>query len=379
MPLEPNGAGSFDVLIVGAGPAGSAIASALRQAGVQRVGMLNAPERQSWRACESAAPDVPALLARTGLAMPPGHRPYDGNIAIWNAPPHQHDFRHRGHAAGYLLDRILFDRQLRDAAVAGGVTLIPCARLRQAEFNSDGWRVRLHRRTSAPAEQILHARLLVDASGRRAVLARALGAVRRRIDRQVALIATVAADRERPPHAALNGRVLVETLPVGWIYATLQEDGQLQLGLVTDQDLARTLRRPHAWRQILADTVLSQWLPGAFSAAPVIHSVAADSACLDRAAGPGWLAVGDALMSLDPLTSSGVSGALRDAVDATRDVLLPWLGGGSSPEPGRRWGQRANRSWLRFMRGQRRMHAQGPVDSGSVYWQRRFVSLQRTQ
>ena len=69
----------------------------------------------------------------------------------------------------------------------------------------------------------------------------------------------------------------------------------------------------------------------------------------------GWLAVGDALMSFDPLSSSGISGALSDGL-AAADALLPWLADAHGMAfAARSWASRADVSWRRFL-DQRRKH-----------------------
>ena len=66
-----------------------------------------------------------------------------------------------------------------------------------------------------------------------------------------------------------------------------------------------------------------------------------------RVRGDGWLAVGDALMSFDPLASSGLSGAFNDAV-AAADAVLEMLGG-SDPRPA--YARRASAASRRYLAG----------------------------
>ena len=384
------------VLIVGAGPAGAAAALALCRAGVEGVALLEEQPAPAWRIGESATPDVPELLGRLGLAMPEGHRPYQGNAVLWDGPLRLEDFRQRGQPPGWQLDRARFDQQLRAAAQAAGATLLR-ARLDAVERSADGgWHVQLARPADGVAQAAaqpgpgagtevmpmrLSAQLLVDASGRRAALARLLGARRHRLDQQVALALRC------PPGTlargtVLEGRVLVEAVRCGWWYAAELPGGELLLSLMTDQDLARALHAPQAWCSALAGSTLRGWLDGAALEATLAHAApqrfAAHAACTSRVAGPGWMAVGDALLSLDPLTSSGISGALRDALEGTRDVLLPWLAHPQSPEaPGQAWGERARQSWQRFLRGRQQIYAQVQGWPDGVYWQRRQVALGR--
>jgi flavin-dependent dehydrogenase len=66
-------------------------------------------------------------------------------------------------------------------------------------------------------------------------------------------------------------------------------------------------------------------------ASPTWPLVACDapSARLDRARGPGWLAVGDAASSFDPISAQGIHKALADALLAA-DAIAVWLGRGDA-------------------------------------------------
>ena len=378
----------LDVLIVGAGPAGCATALALRQAGVGRVALLDArsPTQPSdWRLGETATPDLPALLARLGVAWPDGHRPCLGNASAWGQPLQLDDFARRRLPPAWHVHRPLLDEQMRQAAQQAGAWLIDGHRLGEVERLADGWHLTCLPATTRAAGPVLasslEARLLVDASGRAAVLARQLRARRQALCRQVALASPwpVAGSTTPclPADHPLNQRVLVEAVPEGWWYATLDACGQPQLALMTDADLASLQRPPEAWWAALKRTTvlwpaLAPWAPPATAhLALQPRPFAAHAAVLDRVAGPGWLALGDAMMSLDPLTSSGLSASLRDAWEATHGVLVPWLADPSADLPGRAWGYRARTAWLDFVRQRQALHGQVRAWPQAAYWQRR--------
>jgi flavin-dependent dehydrogenase len=418
MPAAIADAAALDVLVVGAGPAGSATALALRQAGVARVALLEARPAAAapgWRLGETATPDLPALLARLGLAWPEGHRRCQGNASAWGHPLLLDDFVRRRLPPAWHVDRALLDAQLRAAAVQAGALLLQGRSLGTLRRVDGGWRVALHTGRAggaaaagradaaggagtwgaAPvsdaalargpaAAATVTARLLVDASGRAAVLARRLGARRQAADRQVALAAPWplpdapgGAPVPGPAHP-LRERVLVEAVPEGWWYAAPDALGRPQLALMTDAELAPALRAPQAWWAALRRSqalwpALAPWAPPeAVPAGLRPVPCAAHAACLDRIAGPGWLALGDAMMSLDPLTSSGLSGALRDAWAATHGVLLPWLAGENPEAPAQAWAYRARGAWQEFLRQRRARHAQVRDWPQAPYWRRRL-------
>ena len=76
----------LDVLILGAGPAGSTLALALKRAGVGAVLLIDNPLRRAFRMGESAAPGLGSLLRHLGLddrLESRGHRPCHGNRSLW--------------------------------------------------------------------------------------------------------------------------------------------------------------------------------------------------------------------------------------------------------------------------------------------------------
>lgn len=365
---------ALDVLILGAGPAGCATALALRRRGVARVMLVDQPVAQAFRIGEAATPDVPGLVAQLlgGVAVdaPAAQRPYVGNLSCWGGLSRRDDFMRRGLAPGWQLDRAAFDQGLRELASAAGAMLRCPARCDDVARTPGGWAVVLDDGTA------LQARVLVDASGRRARLATRLGATRLRADRLVAL--ATRCPSEAGAGEGLAGHVLVESCPDGWWYATPLPGGELLVSLMTDHDVARSrrLRDWTAFAQVwAASSALRERVPVP-TAPQLVVTFAAHSGCVDRAAGPGWMAVGDALMSLDPLSSSGLSGALRDGLDAA-DMLLAWLHGDDPAPTGRAWGQRAAGTWARYLAQRQQLYGQERAWPDHPFWRRRHAPMPR--
>ncbi len=361
------------MLILGAGPAGSATALALLAAGVERVLLLDRDLARPFAIGESATPDVAQHLQRLGLACDLGalgHMPYYANCSLWGggAPVLDHFIR-RGHSHGWHLDRAAFDRWLRQEAAARGAHVLAPASVDALAPAGAGWQVTLAGADmGAGVARQVSARVLVDASGRRAALATRLGAQQQRLDTLVALAvhANAAGD-------ALNGLSLVEPFADGWWYATCVPDGRAVVTLMTDHDIARDKNyyQPEAylaaWRatQELAARVPA---PAQLPPSPAIQAFAAHSSFINRAAGRNWLAVGDALLAFDPLTSSGIAGALGDAPGAAA-VILAQLAGDIAPA--KAWAERANRSFTRYLQGLRQHYGHERRWPQEPFWARR--------
>jgi flavin-dependent dehydrogenase len=84
---------------------------------------------------------------------------------------------------------------------------------------------------------------------------------------------------------------------------------------MTDSDLAaaRLARTPSGWLRLLDQTEYTRARVGRhrYRQTGRVRMVSARSSRLNRAAGPGWVAVGDAAASHDPLSSQGIVTALE--------------------------------------------------------------------
>jgi len=376
----PAAVRTFDVLIVGAGPAGAATALALRRSGIESVGLLQPPPPlrnvQRFRFVETAGLDFPRLLARLGLES--AETDASGSSvqtasAARSGARRWHSYAPNVASPVWQIDRERLDRQLLVHALARGAEL-QVGHVQSCFRTADGcWRLHLStRQPGRPRHLLLAARLVVDASGRRSALARHLGAQRLRIDRQVAIAADVSVPPDGELASRLRRQVVIDPADDGWWYAARRPEGQVMLSWMSDNDLQHGLRTAGQWIDLLAGAEHLAGLVGRISIPDRLHHLAADSACLDRVAGDGWLAVGDALMSLDPLVSCGIGAALRDALDATEEVLLPWLGGTARALPAQRWATRANRIWQQFLADRLQQYQAAASARSGSYWQRRL-------
>lgn len=327
-PIGSFSAAKFNVAIIGAGPAGAGVALALKRLGIESVVMVDWPRRRRFRIGKSAAPGIGALLVRLGLddrLERFGHRPCHGNLSFWGeAAPKAADFFSQASGTGWHLDRDAFDGWLKNSAREAGARLLSPARLVDAQREDGVWRLLLD---DGAVTAELSARWILDATGRTAAPSRKLGARLRRLDRLVAL-AVIA---EPAAEARFRGFTIVEAAEMGWWYGARLPDGRAMVALMTDADIAqsRGLREATSFHQAwCATTEMCRFArPASPDGAPTVFSAATQF--LDPAIGPSWLALGDALMALDPLSASGLTGALEDAL-AAADVIAEDLTHGDS-------------------------------------------------
>ncbi len=295
---------NVDVLIVGGGPAGAT--AALNLAPLRSVAVIERNAEPSPRIGESLPAAARRLFRDMGLLdsfLAEDHAPCYGNRSVWgDAQPQELDALRDPDGHGWHLDRVRFERWLRDAATSRGAELIAPATLEHIARDDDGWLVETNAIT-------IRASLIIDAAGRAAPVARRLGA-QVRVDDRLACGWVYGRDAGR----GSRGLTYIEATEDGWWYTAPMPHGRRVLAFHTDADLpaARIARdRDALLRSASGARELAFWLDDAgFVADETAGFTAAHSAVLEPCAGDGFLAAGDAALAFDPLSSQGLLNAL---------------------------------------------------------------------
>lgn len=310
----------YDVLVVGAGPAGST--AALNLAPLRRVALVEARAEVPRRIGESLLPAARRLLKDMGLLdsfQVEAHSPYYGNRSSWGSSHwSETDFLRDPDGHGWHLDRPRFEAWLRRIAVERGSALFAPARLEAIERGGDSWKVVLA--TESGAVPIV-ADVVIDATGRGAHVARRLGAARRTRDHLVCgwVCLEIACD-QTSGHGA--GFTHIQAAEDGWWYTAPIPGNRRMLAFHTDSDLpaARLATQPATlftnapadgeFGEILGRMSSSKEAKASAKASAEHGVTPASSSVLEPCAGPGWFAAGDAAMTFDPLSGQGLLNAL---------------------------------------------------------------------
>ena len=167
MTIKPRPSQRADVCIIGAGPAGSALAIRLAQLG-HDVCVIERATFPRSHIGESLSPGVwpqLELLGAGDAVAAAGFWPCRTSLVQWvGEAPVRRDL---GPGGCLLVDRGRFDTLLLDCARAHGVRVMQPAVVRRRERRDRGWHLNIE---SADGIRPLDADFLADASGRAAML-----------------------------------------------------------------------------------------------------------------------------------------------------------------------------------------------------------------
>lgn len=299
-------------MIVGAGPGGAVAGYVLARFG-HRVALIDRADVPEYKVGESLPGAIRRLLSHLELSSlldeEDRHQTSLGNVSSWGSDELEaKDFIDDPDGLSWHLDRPQFERDLRRQALDSGCVWFS-ASVRSVEREGQEMKVSL-------PDRELRAKYVIDATGRPASIALRLGAERELDDELIALCAWV---------EKLEGdqdlRTLLEAVPDGWWYTASVPGGHRVVVLHVNGDKAAgILRTDGEWTRRLRET---NFVSDVVGDAKMILGPYGKEACgsvLSPFFGQGWVAVGDAAMAFDPLSSQGMFNAIYSGMKAAQAI-----------------------------------------------------------
>lgn len=281
------------ILILGAGPAGAAVALGLRRLG---YAVTLVSEWRRFAALEGVSQRVLEALRGAGLhhALANATLPSQRQVS-WNGQQHAQNIE-------FLLDRPTFDRGLREDLRLAGVEVIE-GRVLSVQSSADGHRVELD------GGQTLTADFLVEARGRQAP-ASGKGL---RGPETVSLLNRW----QGTPGVTASA---VESLEDGWAWMARRDDGQCYWQWTVDVASARLPGKAQLLDHCRARRQASEFAQAFFAGGQELelqlHARSSTAILAPQVCGDNWIRVGDAAMAVDPLSGNGIFQSLSSALQA---------------------------------------------------------------
>lgn len=206
-------------------------------------------------------------------------------------------------AQAFLVDRAALDRRLLEAAKVAGARVAHGHRVR--EVLSASKHITLLG-THEGGLWSVDARFVVDATGRASCVARQLGVARHHLIRQVASVGH--ARTARTPDR--GNWFQVERSRVGWWTAAPTTASGWEL--VFYRSALAPKPPPQALARLFRSTHLARHA-GEYEAGPRCAGLDAGFSALERVQGHRWVAIGDAAVAFDPVSSQGLWHAIGSA------------------------------------------------------------------
>ncbi|SCB52348.1 Dehydrogenase (flavoprotein) [Bradyrhizobium yuanmingense] len=303
--------GVADVLVIGGGPAGATTALRVAQLGHTVIVVERGAVDRQYSSAQSIAPGVVPLLNLCGIAekVEAEFARSDGVMLLW-ADEHA---RMASDNKGFHIARPAFDSALRNSAVQAGAIMLAPAVVVSAERIAGAAYPWTSRVLLGGTSFQLRTKLIVDASGKRS------GRIRTRISPP--LIALIGDWR----CTAMGQCSIVEAANDCWFWAGPLREGIATAAVFFDpraSKLARGQPISDVYRWLLKRSRLL----GHILEAEMGTAVACDASSryVNDPIELDLLRVGEAAISLDPLSSQGVQMALTSALQAAV-VINTWL------------------------------------------------------
>jgi flavin-dependent dehydrogenase len=329
-----------DVIVIGGGPAGSALGTYLARDGYD-VMILEKDIHPRDHVGESLTPSTNLVFEELGFLDKMNdagfiHKPGTG----WNGPRSplwkfieiwlfEYPIPNAPQPYTYNVERDVMDTMLIRHAHDSGAKVLQGVRVQEVLFEGDR-AVGVRAKVADGWERDLRARVVVDASGRRCFLAGQLKMkTKDRSFNQFCIYSWF--DGVKPPPERYDGFTLFYFIGLNqaWSWHIPLRGGKASMGVVIDKEdfqksgkdeeeffyslVGRNRTFTHAMQD--AERIRPWWIEGDYSYK------------IDRFAGPGWLLIGDALRFVDPIFSSGVDVALFSAKYAYETITRSLAGG----------------------------------------------------
>jgi len=309
----------YDVIIAGAGPAGTTAATLLAQYG-HRVLLIERDKHPRFHIGESMLPMAEPVMKRLGIDWATGNQKKGGAEFIDEVSGRQTYFPFAGKYRTFQVERSVFDKRLFDNAISQGVEAHQQENVTQVTCSEAEVKIQTDKAS-------YQGRYFIDATGRNAIMGKKLASINK-----IANLGKFAlyqhyklADSAEAQALFDHGNIKIFLSKIGWIWCIPLTGERLSVGLVVQKESPNNLKQADLFTQYVQ---ASPYMASLLKEAEVLSevSIEADFSYQNtQRHGQRFACCGDASGFLDPVFSSGFFFALKTAefvVDQLHEGLL---------------------------------------------------------
>lgn len=371
-----------DIVIIGGGVTGCTAGIALAQShSVILIDKLSEPPERIGECLPPAARRIlkrldlldglekPSLANKKDLYLENiGMQSYWGNEQVQIV-----DHLRNPDGFGWHLNRQAFETHLRETALQRGVNCIWPVKLQDAHYNDHYWHLTAKTTDELSKDKTFRftAKFVIDASGRQSCFARKLGIGRLLYDKLIACWATL-------PNSETNKMSTISAGELGWWYSAPLPSNKRVLTLQTDSDLIdrRSVKKSDQFIELAsANRQMAKILERNEGKIEFHQTAAANTTRLCQVAGQQWVALGDAAMSLDPLSSQGMFNGMAGALQLTELIigsgLMRHLNSTKTAQFQTDYTYQMDQIWGHYLKHKKIFYRQEMRWKESAFWKRR--------
>ncbi len=367
-----------DVVVVGAGPAGCANAISLLLYGGKRVVLIERGDFNTIRVGEQVSPSflkyLDYLKVNSADFGEKNYKPCFHSVSFWGShrPIERHSVFTTEHA-NYQIDRELFELSLIKKVSESGGIVLPRTTISALHKSSDGfWHIQAsHAKKKRLA---LKSKFLVDATGRNSGIARRLNLKAQHWDRLTGIGFFLKTDNDKD-----DGAQVIESVKLGWWYSAPLPHNQRVICFFTDADIASTqkLNKTDKWLALLAESTFIKFrLTGTNRLSDKPWVKRAHSRLLSENLPAGYVPVGEASCSFDPISSMGIGFALASGSQAATAITASDHTSGDMSIQS--YSNDIKRIFSDYLKTRNKIYCQEQRWPNSAFWQRRTGEILST-
>ncbi|MEY8860866.1 NAD(P)/FAD-dependent oxidoreductase [Tenacibaculum singaporense] len=273
------------------------------------------------------------------------------------------------------LDRKNFEVYLRKIATERGVNCIWGTRLSNSSYENNYWKITT--KSDDLKNRITHtiqAKFVIDATGRQSHFTKSLGIKRTQYDKLISCWMSL-------PNTQENTMSTIVADELGWWYSAVLPDNKRVIAFQTDADLVdrNTFKHVNSFLPFAKEHKLFQPLIEGNETTVNFHgTISANSTRLEQVTGKQWVALGDAAMSFDPLSSQGMFNAMANAMQLQKLLInydfIKGLDSTKEQQFNRLYENQLQQVWNHYLKHKNFFYSTETRWKEATFWKRRSIN-----